>query len=232
MTLRSPYVEAHLLASKAHHIVKGLVGGCALLLGVTLSGCAAPQFTYVANTGQSTYFKVPNAWHKISDSSLSSELRAVAGSSGGGWTVAYEAGGKPTAGDFLSFGTGQPFVFAEVGQLTSTASSELSYDTLRDFFLPVTSTARQNAAAQGFPLTDFKQIRDQVLTLSQGVHGVRETYDYTANGGVTDTFDVVALTNADQTVVYLLVVHCTSSCYSNDQTEINDVMSSFTIRSS
>jgi hypothetical protein len=27
------------------------------------------------------------------------------------------------------------------------------------------------------------------------------------------------------------VLHCTDSCYSTDQTEINDVMSSFTIRS-
>jgi hypothetical protein len=27
------------------------------------------------------------------------------------------------------------------------------------------------------------------------------------------------------------VLHCTSKCYSSDQTEINDVMSSFTIRS-
>jgi hypothetical protein len=220
------------LASKAHRVTKGLVGGCALLLGVALAGCAAPQYTYVANSSQNTYFKVPNGWHKIDDAALSSELKAVAGGSGGGWTVAYEAGHKPTADDFLSFGTAEPFVFAEVGQLSSTASSELSYDTLRDFFLPVTSTARQNAAAQGFPLTGFKQIRDQVLTLSQGVHGVRETYDYTMTGGIADTFDEVALTNADQTVVYLLVLHCTTSCYSNDQTEINDVMSSFTIRSS
>ena len=106
-----------------------------------------------------------------------------------------------------------------------------SYDSLRDFFLPVTSTARQNASTQGFPLTGFKQIRDQVLTFGQGVHGVRETFDYTYTGGITDTFDEIALTNADQTVVYLLVLHCTTSCYSNDQTEINDVMSSFTIRS-
>jgi hypothetical protein len=220
------------LASKAHRVTKGLVGGCALLLGVTLAGCAAPQFTYVANTGQSTYFKVPSGWHKISQSSLSAELQAATGSSGGGWTVAYEAGHEPTAGDFLSFGTSQPFVFAEVGQLNSTASSQLSYNTLRDFFLPVTSTARQNAAAQGFPLTGFKQVRDQMLALGQGVHGVRETFDYTYTGGITDTFDEVALTNADQTVVYLLVLHCTTSCYSTDQTEINDVMSSFTIRSS
>jgi hypothetical protein len=219
------------LASKAHRVAQGLIGGCGLLLGFVLSGCAAPQFTYVVNSGTNTYFKVPNGWHKISDSSLSSELKKATGGPASGWTVAYEAGHKPTAGDFLSFGTAQPFVFAEVGQLNSTASNQLSYDSLRDFFLPVTSTARQNAAAQGLPLTAFKQIRDQTLSLSQGVHGVRETFDYTFTGGITDTFDEVALTNADQTVVYLLVLHCTDSCYSTDQTDINDVMSSFTIRS-
>jgi hypothetical protein len=222
------------LASKAHRVVQGLVGGCALLLGVTLAGCAAPQFTYVANSGTagtSTYFKVPYGWHKISDTALAKELKTATGGSGGGWTTAYEAGQKPSANDFLAFGTTQPFVFAEVGQLNSTASNQLSYDTLRDFFLPVTTTARTNAATQGFPLTSFKQIRDQTLSLSQGVHGVRETFDYTYTGNVTDTFDEVALTNADQTVVYLLVLHCTTKCYSNDQTEINDVMSSFTIRS-
>jgi len=215
------------LASKAHRVTQGLVGGCALLLGVALSGCAAPQFTYVANSGASTYFKVPYSWHKISPSSLAAELKTATGNSGGGaWTVAYEAGGKPTAGDFLSFGTSHPFVFAEVGQLSSTASNALSYDSLRDIFMPVTSTARQNAPG----LTGFTQIRDQTLTLRQGVHGVRETFTY-SYAGDSDTFDEIALTNADQTVVYLLVLHCTTSCYSSDQTEINDVMSSFTIRS-
>jgi hypothetical protein len=193
-----------------------------------VSGCAAPQYTYVANSGASTYFKVPAGWHKISDSALQKET----GSSGSGWLVAYEGGTKPTAGDFQSFATGQPFVFAEVGGLNSTASAQMSYDGLRDIFLPVTSTARQNAtASQGFPFTDFSQIRDQTLMLSQGVHGVRETFDYSYEG-VADTFDQVALVNADQTELYLLVLHCTTSCYSHDQTEINDVMSSFTVRSS
>ncbi len=222
------------MASMAHRVAKGLVGGGALLLGVTLSGCAAPQFTYVANSGASTYFKVPHSWHKISDSSLttlSTEMQRATGSSGGGWTVAYDAGTNPTAGDFLSFGTAKPFVFAEVIPLTLTASNALSYDVLRDIFLPVTNSARQNASAQGFLFTDFKWIRDQALTFSQGVHGVRETFDY-SYAGRTDTFDQIALTNADQTVVYLLVLDCTTSCYGNDQTDINNVMSSFTIRSS
>jgi hypothetical protein len=217
------------LASKAHRVAKGLVGVCALLLvlGVTLSGCAAPQFTYVANSGQSTYFKVPHAWHKISDASLASQLKTTIGA--GGWTIAYEAGVKPTASDFLSFGTAHPFVFADVGQLTAAASNQMSYDVLRDLLFPVTSNARQSATTQGYPLTNFRQIRDQTLMLSQGVHGVRETFEYTYNG-IADTFDQVALTNADQTVFYLLLLHCTSSCYSSYQSEINDVMSSFTIR--
>ena len=192
-----------------------------------VSGCAAPQYTYVANSNANTYFKVPYGWHRISDSALQKDT----GSSGGGWLVAYEAGTKPTASDFQSFENTEPFVFAEVGELNSTASAQMSYDGLRDIFLPVTSTARQNASAQqDFPFTDFQQIRDQVLMFSQGVHGVRETFDYTYNG-VADTFDQVALTNADQTELYLLVLHCTTSCYSHDQTEINDVMSSFTVRS-
>ena len=191
-----------------------------------VSGCAAPQYTYVANSNANTYFKVPSGWHKISDSAL----QKATGSSGSGWLVAYEAGRSPLATDFQSFRTGQPFVFAEVGELNSTATASLSYDGLRDIFLPVTSTARSASSQQGFPFTDFQQIRDQTLMLSQGVHGVRETFDYTYNG-VADTFDQVALTNADQTELYLLVLHCTTACYSHDQTEINDVMSSFTVRS-
>ena len=214
------------MATKAHRVVRGLVGGCALLLGVTVAGCGAPQYTYVANSGANTYFKVPYGWHQIS----ASALKKITGSSSGVWTVAYQAGSRPSANDILSFDTSQPFVFAEIGTLSSTGMNELSYDSLRDFFLPVTSTARSTASSEGFPYTGFSQIRDQVLTPGQGVHGVRETFDYT-DKGVTDTFDEIALTNPDQTKVYFLVLHCTSSCYSSDKTEINDVMSSFTIRS-
>ncbi|HLK72410.1 MAG TPA: hypothetical protein VKU77_02045 [Streptosporangiaceae bacterium] len=184
----------------------------------------------MANSNESTYFKVPHSWHQISGSALTkieSELQYPAGA----WQVAYEAGGTPNASDFLGFGSTHPFVFAEIGSLTPAGSQDLSYNVLRDIFLPVTSTARQNEPS-GYPLTNFKQIRDQNLTPGRGVHGVRETFDYTLQGGPTDTFDEIALTNAEQTVIYFLVLHCTTSCYSSDQTAINDVMSSFTIRSS
>ena len=72
-----PTWRSHLLASMAHRVAKGLVGGCALLLGVTVTGCGAPQYTYVANSSQSTYFKVPHGWHQISGGALQKAMEAV-----------------------------------------------------------------------------------------------------------------------------------------------------------
>jgi hypothetical protein len=213
----------------AHRVLKGLVGGCALLLGVSVAGCAAPRYTYVANSGKNTYFKVPVGWHQIGPKALAAELNAQSGTDQ--WMVAYEGGVKPVAADFGSFKDTKPFVFADVFTLSSSASNEVSYNALRDLILPVTSTARSNATAQGATLSGFKQMRDDMLSLSHGVHGVHETYQYTFAGGITDTFDQIALTNADQTVLYLLYVHCQSSCYNQAQNEINQVMSSFTVRS-
>ena len=69
------------------------------------------------------------------------------------------------------------------------------------------------------------------ITAKQGVHGVRETYQYTFPGGMVDTFDEDVLTNADATTAYMLVVHCTATCYSQNETSINTVLSSFTVGS-
>jgi hypothetical protein len=107
----------------------------------------------------------------------------------------------------------------------------MSYNELRDIFLPVTSATRQSAAQSGFPLTKFHLLRDNVLTPGQGVHGVRVTFEYTFPDGSTDTFDQVAFTDANDTEVYLLVLHCLASCYQQHHSEIDTVMTSFTVRS-
>jgi len=225
----SPYGEVAPLASRTlRRVGRGLAGLTALLVGVTVAGCAAPQFTYVANSSAETYFKVPYSWHKIDGAALSKEL----GSSSGAWSVAYDAGTAPSASHAFSFGISQPFVFALVGQLNSTESNEISYNGLRDFILPVTSAARQSATKKSYPLTNFHLLQNSVLEPGQGVHGVRVTFDYTYPDGSVDTFDQVALLNADSTKVYVLMIHCQTACYSKHLSEINTVMTSFTVRSS
>jgi len=161
----------------------------AVLTTVGLSGCGAPAYTYVADSSAGTYYKVPHAWHQISQKSLNAALAAAGGSGAGVWSTAYDADAAPSADHFLAADVGQPFVFAEVGTLSPTVSAELSYNMLRDFMLPVTSGARQADAQGGFPLTNFKQLRDDTINGKQGVHGVRETFQYTFPSGVADTFD-------------------------------------------
>lgn len=224
------------MTKRAFSTSRGLVGGFTLLLvaglsTVGLTACGAPQYTYVADSAQGTYYKVPYSWHKIAQTDLNSALKAAGGSGAGVWSTAFDAGTAPSANHFLAANVSQPFVFAEVGQLSPSVSAEVSYNMLRDFMLPVTSTSRQTDAASGFPLTGFKQIRDQTISAKQGVHGVRETFQYTFPGGVADTFDEDVFTNADQTVVYFLMVHCTNKCYTLNQDNIDTVMSSFTVGS-
>jgi hypothetical protein len=229
-------VEVTPLTNRAFRSRRGLVGGLTfltmgVLASVGLSACGAPAYTYVADTAAGTYYKVPSEWHQISQHDLDAALTAAGGSATGIWSTAFDAESAPNGDHFLAPDVSQPFVFSEVGTVSATVSNELSYNVLRDFMLPVTSTSRSTDAESGFPLTDFKQLRDQVITGKAGVHGVRETFQYTFPGGVVDTFDEDALTNADQTVVYFLMVHCTDACYSQDQSSINTVMSSFTVGS-
>jgi hypothetical protein len=219
------------VASRTHRVPARLAWGCALVLGIGLSGCASSQYAGVSDAAGDVHFTVPGSWRPIGAAALAAELQSAVGGSDGAWTAAYEAGSRQEAADFLSFGITQPFVFAEYGTLNATASRQLSDQTLRDFFLPVTSAGRSDAVSKGFPLIGFRSLRDQVLTLGGGVRGVRETFDYTDNrtgNHQADTWDEDVMTDSGHTVVFVLVVHCTIACYGRNQAEIAHLMSSVT----
>jgi hypothetical protein len=213
--------------------VKFLGGLTVLILAVTATGCSAPQFTYVSDVPANTYFKIPYGWHKISDVSLAAQFKTpgLLGAGNGSWDVAYDAGASPRAVHLFSPVVTAPFAFAFVAPLSPSASNSLSYNGLRDVLLPVTPQARAAAAQSSFPLSRFRLLRDTVLTPGQGVHGVWDTFNYTYPGGVTDTFDQVALTNADSTELYVLLVHCLVTCYIHNRSQFDAIMSSFTVRS-
>lgn len=222
------------MASKTSRIGKVFGGLGVLLVAAIATGCAAPQFTYVSDSGANAYFKVPFGWHKISDVSLAAQFKtpgSVLGKAAGTWDIAYDADRVPTAVHLFSPNATQPFAFAFVTPLSASASNAMSYNGLRDVLLPVTSASRTQAAQSSFPLTHFKLLRDSVVTPGQGVHGVVDIYDYTYPGGVTDTFGQVALTNSNSTQLYVLMVHCVAACYSQNRAQLDTIMSSFTVRS-
>jgi len=203
-----------------------------VLAAIGLSSCGAPQFSYATDSSAHAYFKVPFGWSKIDEDALVTAINGGKTTSVPStvWTVGYDASTAPAAANVISPHTRQPFAYALVEPVNSAMSNAMSYNSLRDFFLPVTSAARQAATQGGFGLSGFKLLRNDVVTPGQGVHGVRVTYDYTYPDGSTDTFDQVALTNNDATEVYVLMVHCLDSCYQQYQGKINTVMTSFTVR--
>jgi hypothetical protein len=223
------------LSSKTSRIGKVFGGLGVLLVAITAAGCSAPQFTYVSDSSANTYFKVPFGWHRISDVSLAAQFKtpgSILGQATGTWDIAFDAAGAPAAVHLFSPTAVRPFAFAFVAPLSPTASNAMSYNGLRDVLLPVTPAARTQAAqSSNFPLTHFKLLRDVVLNPGQGVHGVWETFNYTYPGNITDTFDQVALTNSDSSKLYVLMVHCVAACYSINHTQLDTIMSSFTVRS-
>lgn len=214
--------------------IAGLAGGCALLLvAVTgLSACGAPQYTYSADYSANTYFKVPYGWHQLTAAQIATGMHGAPPA--GVWTSAFDAGKTVSPDNLGSFLATSPFVLAEVIKLNATGAANLSYNLLEDAYLPVTASARQSIPS-GSSLSNFNLLSQQMLTPGQGVHGVRVTFQYTdqllPGIRVTDTFDEVSLTNAIDTEVYLLFLHCQATCYTQNQKAINDVMTSFTVRS-
>jgi hypothetical protein len=214
------------------------IGVAVIAAAAVIPGCAAPEYTYVKNSEQKTYFKVPHEWHQAATGDLDDILSGTNPDSANAaarqrmwWSVAYDADAAPTAAHLL---TGQvteaPIVYARVAQLTENQRDAISLDTLRDMFLPVTADARE-AAGQATRLTGFELISDDVLTPADGLHGVRVVFDYELADGVLHTFDQTALVNNTGDKLYLLIIRCSTSCYRERSGELDAIATSFTVRS-
>jgi len=200
------------------------------------AACGAPEFTYVKNSDQKTYFKVPHEWQETGTQALDNLLSGANPDSATAemrqklwWSVAYDASADPSAEHLLTAAsTAQPIVYARVSQLTKPQQNAVSLDMLRNAILPVTAAARE---ASTLDLTDFELIHDEVLTPSNGLHGVRVVFDYALANGVLHTFDQTAFVNNDGSKLYLLMIRCSTSCYRARSDELDTIATSFTVRS-
>lgn len=215
------------------HTVTGLIALGALLAAV--SGCAAPAYTYAADSHDQAFFEVPSGWHEVSPQSLAQAQtsllsKSAAGSSGGSfsWSRAYSEAANPTYTTLLT-ASNEPVVYASVQNVRDSLRGSLSFDLMRDLLFPVTVTARQQAAAAGEKLTGFSQISSTTFTTRYGMRGINELYEYDI-GGLPDAFDQTVLTNTATSKLYLLLVQCYQDCFLANRTQIEAVVNSFTVR--
>jgi hypothetical protein len=199
-----------------------------VLVGLLAAGCSlAPQYTYISDSADKAYFKVPPSWHQVNESSLQSAEGTSSQEGSYLWSEAYDASSQPSV-DHVFSATEKPVAYASVISLSSDERNDISFNSMRDLLLPVTSEARKAAADDHESLSGFASLSDQVITNSSNDRGIREIFDYDL--GVTpETFDLTVMTNAATTKLYFLLVQCAATCFSTNYPEISQVVNSFTV---
>ncbi|MDQ7904266.1 hypothetical protein RB614_06990 [Phytohabitans sp. ZYX-F-186] len=207
-------------------------------LALLVSACGAPEYEYVKNSEQQTYFKVPNDWRQIDQEALHEFAVGVDPDSATAqlreqlmWTVAYDAAEEPSITHIAApMPFAEPAVWAKVERLLPEVSSAISLDVLRNLLLPVTEDMRTAAAQADALYPGFELLRDDVIVPEKGLHGVRVAYNYQFLGRST-TFDLTALVNDDASLLYMLLIRCAARCYTERADELESIATSFTVRS-
>jgi hypothetical protein len=213
-----------------------------VLLGVLslTAGCGEPEFRYVSNTDEQTYFKVPHSWHEIDsgvidasfDGIENEESVAVDARKQLWWSVAYDSDESPAPEHMTDVGTSDsPVIYVSIRRQLPFQRDMTSFDLMRDIFLPVSETRREAMAEAGAGLDGFEALYDEVLNGNDGVHGVRTVFSYEMPTGILHTFDQTVYANQDSTVLYIMLIRCTARCYRERAVELNDIATSFTVRS-
>ncbi|MGK5555624.1 hypothetical protein ACSNOI_28800 [Actinomadura kijaniata] len=205
--------------------------------GTVVTGCGGPEYTYVKNSGERTYFKVPAGWKRIDQRRMDAAMAtddpdsaAARQRSGVTWSVAYDAHRDPDPGHLFGTGGDQPFVYTMVRPLSRAEQGAVSLDRLRDVFLPVTEERRRELAGAGAVIDGFELLRDDVLTPGGGLRGVRTTANYRLpDQPLLQTFDVTSYVS-DEGRLYVMVVRCSARCYAERRAELDTVARSFTVR--
>ena len=202
--------------------------GIALVLGLT--GCGESSKLYPASKSEGVFFSVPTNWKALSTASLnkyekeSTDPEAESRQALVKWQIAYTTNKKLKVSEVFNLtAPSQPLVFARVRDLESSEINSVSYNTLRDVIVPVTSII--NGDDPSAP--DFQILVDQEV-VQKGARGVQTVYSFSIDDK-EQTINQTSLMSNDRTTMYIFVVRCTTECYAKNKKKIEEIVSSFTV---
>ena len=202
--------------------------GIALVLGLT--ACGESSKLYPTSKSEGVFFSVPTNWKALSTASLnkyekeSTEPEGAARQALVKWQIAYTTNKKLKVSEVFNLtAPAQPLVFARVRDLESSEINSVSYNTLRDVIVPVTSII--NGDDPSAP--DFQILVDQEV-VQKGARGVQTVYSFSIDDK-EQTINQTSLMSNDRTTMYIFVVRCTTECYAKNEKKIEEIVSSFTV---
>ena len=120
------------------------VWAAVMVVVAVLAGCGAPEYTYVTNSTDRTYLRIPNSWQPIDERALDEAIGldpADEATQNGFWLEGYDADATPSPDHLFGQQSAAPAVFVGVRAVPETARGQISLDLLRDLFRPVSAAA-------------------------------------------------------------------------------------------
>ena len=200
---------------------------------VMLAGCAGPEYTYVTNSADHTYLKIPNTWRPIDPKAIDAALgldTSVKDSERGLWLAGYDADASPSPDHLFGATAAAPATLFGVQDVPGARGVLLAGQAPRPLLPRLTGGQQQAATDPTSVVTDIGVMSDEVLTPGKGVRGVHTVFRYRVAGGPPQVMDQTLYLNDDASKLYLFFVRCSTECYQQRQKEITSVVSSFTVR--
>jgi hypothetical protein len=209
---------------------RGLI--LALASALLLTGCTSTQM-YAKNKKDGVYFTVPNGWRKVSQASLNQrESKSTAAGAADRlslvtWQEAYSLKGDATASDVFSLRTPKsPLVYVRVRDLSMAEVQSVSYNSLRDIIVPLTSWIEKGNTTNSFVLQNDQEAVQSVA------RGVRTIYSFVGSDGIDQTINQAAYFSNDHSKLYVLLIRASTKDYMASEAVLNKIGNSFTIRGS
>ena len=201
-----------------------ILGFC--IAAAVLASCAT-RYTYVANSGDRTYFRMPHGWTLFDESELrASHALGIPESEPPGsapmWIVAFDADPSASPKDLAFDDESYPQGLAQVRTLDEATRASFSDASIRNSLLPLDQIMQQNPDALQLLNTD-------AIKQADGVHGMRLVYRLTASG-TSITVDQVAVVDSSTQKLHLLAIWCSSTCYDRYRASIAQVVDSWTVK--
>ena len=200
---------------------------CGLALAGALSGCST-SVTYLGSSTQGLYFDIPTTWHVASPQDLARfqlygpQQVALAQASGQSYPVYTSlSSAVPIPELARARMTGPyPWALAQVYVLGSQDQATLSLQALQDRIFNVDSLQQSGASVD--------QLSPTAIVVKGGLRGTLVRFSVVSSTASL-AFEQVSLTNPATDRLWVLVSGCSLGCFHANYTEINRLVTTFTV---
>lgn len=199
------------------------------VLAATLlfSACGAPEYRYVKSSSLGTFFRLPSDWELYDEDQVLQNSEGSEEAKGAfkamSWSVGFDASPRPSIENVLS-ATSHPTGIVRVSDLSPAERDTFSQSSLRALLLEFDPLSDEAAQTGGVEVVGTREVDQGDLHGSEFLLNLK-----TKDGGMVK-WRQIGLVDSKVRRAHVLAITCTVDCYEKNESVIEKVMSSWTVK--